>query len=51
MTVELEHFHQGIHSILLLWQKAAEGQPDAMASDMEVCVKQGGGIEFLHAEK
>ena len=30
---------------------AAEGQSDKMASDMEVCLKQRCGIEFLHAEK
>ena len=28
---------------------AAEGQSDRMVSDMEVCVKQRCGIEFLHA--
>lgn len=52
MTVELERFHQCIQfHFVAVWQKAAEGQPAAMASDMEVCVNQGGGIEFLHAEK
>ena len=30
---------------------AAEGQSDKMASDMEVSVKQGCGIEFLQVEK
>ena len=30
---------------------AAEGQCDKMASDMEVCLKQRGGTEFLHVEK
>ena len=30
---------------------AAEGQSDRMASDMEMCLKQRGGIEFLQAEK
>ena len=30
---------------------AAEGQSDRMASDMEVHMKQRGGIECLHAEK
>jgi len=30
---------------------AAEGQPDRMDSDMEVWMKQKGGIEFLHVEK
>ena len=30
---------------------AAEGQPGKMASDMEVCMKQRCGIEFLHAER
>jgi len=32
-------------------QKAAEGQSDKMASDMEVRMKQRCVIEFLHAEK
>jgi len=30
---------------------APEGQCYRMASDMEVCVKQRYGIEFLHVEK
>ena len=30
---------------------AAEGQPDTMASDVEVCMKQMCVTEFLHAEK
>jgi len=30
---------------------AAEGQSDRMVSDMEVHVKQRGGIEFLYGEK
>ena len=30
---------------------AAEGQSDKMVSDMEVCMKQKYGIEFLHVEK
>ena len=30
---------------------AAEGQSDKMAFDMEVCMKQRGVTEFLHAEK
>ena len=30
---------------------AAEKQSDRKASDMEMCMKQRGGIEFLHAEK
>ena len=34
-----------------MWQLAAEGQSDKMVSDMEVCMKQGYGIEFLYAEK
>jgi len=29
----------------------AEGQPDKMVSDIEVCMKQRCVIEFLHAEK
>jgi len=29
---------------------AAEGQPDQMASDMEVCMKQKCVTEFLHVE-
>ena len=29
---------------------AAEGQSDRMTSGMEVCVKQRGVTEFLHAE-
>jgi len=32
-------------------QTAAEGQSDKVASDMEVCMKQRRGSEFLHAEK
>ena len=32
-------------------QLAVEGQYDKMASDVEVCVKQRCGAEFLHAEK
>ena len=32
-------------------QMAAEGQSDKMASDMEKCMKQRCGSEFLHAEK
>ena len=42
-------------SILLhfvaVWQMAAEGQSDTMASDMEVCMKQRCVTEFLHVEK
>ena len=34
-----------------MWQMAAEGQSDRMASDMEVYRKQRCGIEFLHAKK
>ena len=30
---------------------AAEGLPDKMTSDIEVRVKQGCAVEFLHAEK
>ena len=37
--------------IFTMWQMAAEGQSDKMASDMEVCMKQRCVIEFLHAEK
>ena len=29
----------------------AEEQSDTMMSDMEVCMKQRCGIEFLHVEK
>ena len=32
-------------------QMAAEGQDDGILSDLEVHVKQRGGIECLHAEK
>ena len=32
-------------------QGAAEEQSDRMSSDMEVCMKQRGGTEFLLAEK
>jgi len=43
-------------NILLLFffcceQMAAERQSDRIASDMEVCIKQRCGTEFLHAEK
>ena len=34
-----------------MWQMAAEGQFDRMASDMEVHVKQRCGTEFFHVEK
>ena len=34
-----------------MWQMAAEGQSDRMASDMEVPIKQRCGNEFLHMEK
>ena len=30
---------------------AAEGLSDRMVSDVEVCMKQRGVTEFLHAEK
>ena len=30
---------------------AAEGQSDKIVSDMEVCMKQSRGAEFLRAEK
>ena len=33
-----------------MWQIAAQGQSDTVVSDMEVCVKQRYGTEFLHAE-
>ena len=32
-------------------QKAAEGQSDKKASDVEVKMKQRCGIQFLHLEK
>jgi len=32
-------------------QKTAEGQSDKTASDMELHMKERGGIEFLHEEK
>ena len=35
---------------LAMWQIAAQGQSDTVVSDMEVCVKQRYGTEFLHAE-
>ena len=34
-----------------MWQAAAEGQSDRIASDMEVCMKQRCATEFLHVEK
>jgi len=34
-----------------VWQTAAEEQPDSMASDMDVHMKQRCGTEILHAEK
>jgi len=34
-----------------VWQIAAEGQSDKMASDIEMDMKQMCAIEFLHAEK
>ena len=37
--------------LVAMWQMAAEGHTDKMASDMEVPMKQRGGTEFLHAEK
>jgi len=30
---------------------AAEGQSDKMVSNMEVCMKQRGGTEFLYVDK
>ena len=47
IAVEVEPFHQTV----AMWQMAAEGQPDRMASDTEVCLKQRFVIEFLHVEK
>jgi len=32
-------------------QMVVEGQSDKMASDMEVCIKQRGGTEFLLVKK
>ena len=49
MAAEIEPSHQTLH--YTLWQMAAEGQSDKMASDMEVCVKQMGVTEFLYEEK
>ena len=40
-----------IFTHVVVWQMAAEGHPDTMASDMEVHMKQRCWIEFLHAEK
>ena len=37
--------------LVAMRQMAAEGQSDRMVSDMEVCKKQRGGIEFLHVEE
>jgi len=34
-----------------MWQMAAEGHSDRMASDMEVQMKQMHVTEFLHVEK
>ena len=36
---------------IAMWQIAAEGQSDKMASDIEVQMKQRCVIEFLHADK
>jgi len=37
--------------VVAVQQMAAEGQSDRMASDMEVHMKQGCRIEFLHVGK
>jgi len=37
--------------VIAVWQMAAEGQSDRMASDTEVQMNQRYVIEFLHVEK
>ena len=39
-----------LHAVAV-WQMAAEGQSDTMASDMEVQTEQRCETEFVHAEK
>lgn len=52
--VEAEPSHQ--HSITFCndgkkKKKPTEGQSDKIVSNMEVCMKQSSGTEFLHEEK
>ena len=49
MAVEIGPYHQ--YSVTIRFFVTAEGQSDKMASDEEVCMKQRGGKEFLHAKK
>ena len=48
IAVKVEPFNQ---YFVAMWQTAAEGHSDRMASDMEVHMKQRCEIEFLCAEK
>ena len=50
MAVETE-LSQQYSYFVDMWQMAAEGQSDRMASDMEVHVKQKCVVEFRHLEK
>ena len=50
MTVEAEPDSIPL-CFVAVWQMAAEGLSDKMASDMEVHMKKKCGTEFLHAEK
>jgi len=49
-AVEVEPSCQYSLPCVVVWQMAAEGQSDRMASDMEVHMKQRYVTEFLHEE-
>ena len=51
MAVEFEPSCQYPITFCCVRQKAAKWQFDKMMSDMEVCLKQRCGVEFLHVEK
>jgi len=51
MAGEVEHSTKILLHFVVCKEMAAEEQSDKMVSDMEVCMKQRGRIEFLHAQK
>jgi len=51
MAVEVEPSCQYSITFCCVWQKAAEGQCDEMASDAEVHTEQRCVTEFLHADE
>jgi len=50
VAVEVERSHQYSVTFCCVQQITAEGQPDRMASDMEVHMKKKRVIEFFHME-